>query len=243
MSLLSPEWSAPKNINVVSTTRLNGVSKAPFSSLNLGDHVGDNHNDVVLNREKLITLAQLPAAPTWLNQIHSTTVITLPDSNLESIPSADAAYTNQANQVCCVMTADCLPVVICNKEGTEVAVAHAGWRGLLDGVLENTVQHFSSNELIAWCGPAIGPTAFEVGDEVKQQFCEKDPQAVNAFISSHNSGKWLANLDLLATQRLQSVGVQEVHYSNLCTYSNTDQFFSYRKEGDTGRQATLIWFE
>ncbi|KAB2823306.1 peptidoglycan editing factor PgeF [Aliivibrio finisterrensis] len=243
MSLLLPQWSAPKNINVVSTTRLNGVSKAPFSSLNLGDHVGDNHNDVVLNREKLITLAQLPTAPTWLNQIHSTKVITLPNSDSVSPPSVDAAYTNTANQVCCVMTADCLPVVICNKEGTEVAAAHAGWRGLLDGILENTVNHFSSTELVAWCGPAIGPTAFEVGDEVKQQFCDKDPQAINAFTPSHNHNKWLANLELLATQRLQSVGVQEVYYSNLCTYSNTEQFFSYRKEGKTGRQATLIWFE
>lgn len=243
MSLLLPEWSAPKNINVVSTTRLGGVSKAPFSSLNLGDHVGDNHNDVVLNREKLITLAQLPTAPTWLNQIHSTIVLTLPYTDSESIPSADAVYTNQANQVCCVMTADCLPVVICNKEGTEVAAAHAGWRGLLDGVLENTIQHFTSNELIAWCGPAIGPEAFEVGEEVKALFCEKDPEALKAFKPSQNSGKWLANLALLATQRLYNAGVKEVHYSDLCTYSDTEQFFSYRKEGDTGRQATLIWFE
>lgn len=243
MSLLLPKWSAPKNINVVSTTRLDGVSKAPFSSLNLGDHVGDNHNDVVLNREKLITLAQLPTAPTWLNQIHSTKVITLPYSDSMNPPSVDAAYTNTAKQVCCVMTADCLPVVICNKEGTEVAAAHAGWRGLLDGILENTVNHFSSTELIAWCGPAIGPTAFEVGDEVKQQFCDKDPQAISAFTPSQNHNKWLANLELLATQRLQSVGVKKVYYSNLCTYSNTEQFFSYRKEGETGRQATLIWFE
>ncbi|AZL84074.1 peptidoglycan editing factor PgeF [Aliivibrio salmonicida] len=244
MSILSPKWSAPKNINVVSTTRVGGVSKAPFTSFNLGDHVGDNSNDVVLNREKLITLAQLPTAPTWLSQIHSTMVITLPISSEEiNSPLVDASYTNQANQVCCVMTADCLPVVICNREGTEVAAAHAGWRGLLDGILENTVKHFSSNDLIAWCGPAIGPTAFEVGDEVKQLFCEKDPQAINAFTPSHNSNKWFANLNLLATQRLQSVGVQDIYYSNFCTYSNTDQFFSYRKEGSTGRQATLIWFE
>lgn len=243
MSLLLPKWSAPKNINVVSTTRLNGASKTPFSSFNLGDHVGDNHNDVVLNREKLITLAQLPTAPTWLNQIHSIDAVTLPYADSINPPSADAAYTNQANQVCCVMTADCLPVVICNKEGTEVAAIHAGWRGLLNGILENTVKYFTSNDLIAWCGPAIGPTAFEVGDEVKLQFCEQDPQAINAFTPSHNRDKWLANLELLATQRLQSVGVQEVYYSSLCTYSNTDQFFSYRKEGETGRQATLIWFE
>ncbi len=242
MSFLSPKWSAPKNITAVSTMRVGGVSKAPFLSFNLGAHVGDNDNDVVLNRKKLITLGQLPAAPVWLEQIHSTTVITLPYSDLDNIPAADAVYTNQANQVCCVMTADCLPVVICNKEGTEVAAAHAGWRGLLDGVLENTVQHFSSNQLIAWCGPAIGSDAFEVGDEVKTLFCEKDPKALDAFKPSSETGKWLANLALLATQRLQSVGVQEVYYSDICTYSNTDQFFSYRKEGKTGRQATLIWF-
>ncbi|MGR6840476.1 peptidoglycan editing factor PgeF [Aliivibrio wodanis] len=243
MSQLLPTWSAPKNINVVSTTRLGGVSKAPFSSLNLGDHVGDNHNDVVLNREKLITLAQLPTEPTWLNQIHSTKVVTLPYIDPINPPSVDAAYTNKANQVCCVMTADCLPVVICNREGTEVAAVHAGWRGLLDGILENTVKHFSSSDLIAWCGPAIGPTVFEVGDDVKQQFCEKDPQAEKAFIPTGHSGKYFADLDLLATQRLNCVGVNDVFYSNLCTYSNTDQFFSYRKEGKTGRQATLIWFE
>ncbi|MCE7556328.1 peptidoglycan editing factor PgeF [Aliivibrio fischeri] len=244
MSLISPKWSAPKSVKVFSTTRIGGVSSSPFDSFNLGDHVGDDHKDVVLNREKLITLGQLPTAPTWLNQIHSTRVVHLPNQDFfETPPSADAAYTNQAKQVCCVMTADCLPVVICNKEGTEVAAAHAGWRGLLDGVLENTVEQFTSHDLIAWCGPAIGEKAFEVGNEVKELFCEKDPQAINAFIPSSNEGKWLANLAMLATQRLNSVGINDVHYSNLCTYQNTDTFFSYRKEGITGRQATLIWFE
>ena len=234
MSLISPKWSAPKSVKVFSTTRIGGVSSSPFDSFNLGDHFGDDHKDVVLNREKLITLGQLPTAPTWLNQIHSTRVVHLPNQDFfETPPSADAAYTNQAKQVCCVMTADCL----------QVAAAHAGWRGLLDGVLENTVEQFASHDLIAWCGPAIGEKAFEVGNEVKELFCEKDPQAINAFIPSSNEGKWLANLAMLARQRLNSVGINDVHYSNLCTYQNTDTFFSYRKEGITGRQATLIWFE
>lgn len=244
MSLISPTWSAPASVNVLSTTRIGGVSNAPFDSFNLGDHVGDNHNDVVLNREKLIALGQLPTAPTWLNQVHSTTVVHLPNQAfLATPPLADAAYTNQAKQVCCVMTADCLPVVICNREGTEVAAVHAGWKGLLDGILENTVDQFASNDLIAWCGPAIGEQAFEVGSEVKALFCEKDPQAIHAFIPSTNHDKCFANLAMLATQRLNSAGVHDVHYSNLCTYQNTETFFSYRKEGITGRQATLIWFD
>lgn len=244
MSAIYPNWQAPKNIKAFTTVRTEGVSQVPFDSFNLGDHVGDLSEDVRHNRALLVEKFGLPQEPLFLTQTHSTTVIELP--YLAEKVEADAVYTKQANQVCLVMTADCLPVIFCNKEGTEVAAAHAGWRGLCNGILEETVTRFQSpaSDIMAWLGPAIGPTAFQVGEEVVEQFCAFDPNARLAFLlDDTTSGRFLSNLYQLAIQRLNKVGVQTIFGGEHCTYTEKDKFFSYRRDTQTGRMATLIWLE
>ena len=239
-----PNWQAPKNIKALTTVRSGGVSLPPFDSFNLGDHVCDDPKAVQQNRSLLVDKFDLPHQPPFLTQTHSTKVIELPftGSNVE----ADAVYTQQANQVCLVMTADCLPVLFFNKEGTEVAAAHAGWRGLCDGILEETVAKFKcpTSDIIAWLGPAIGPTAFQVGEEIIEQFCAFDSNAKLAFIPDlTTSGKFLGNLYQLATQRLNKLGITEISGGGHCTYTEQDKFFSYRRDKKTGRMASLIWIE
>ena len=224
--------------------RSGGVSLPPFDSFNLGDHVCDDPKAVQQNRSLLVDKFDLPHQPLFLTQTHSTKVIELPftGSNVE----ADAVYTQQANQVCLVMTADCLPVLFFNKEGTEVAAAHAGWRGLCDGILEETVAKFKcpTSDIIAWLGPAIGPTAFQVGEEIIEQFCAFDSNAKLAFTPDlTTSGKFLGNLYQLATQRLNKLGITEISGGGHCTYTEQDKFFSYRRDKQTGRMASLIWIE
>lgn len=237
MNAIYPNWQAPKNIS-------GGVSLPPFDSFNLGDHVCDDPKAVQQNRSLLVDKFDLPHPPLFLTQTHSTKVIELPftGSNVE----ADAVYTQQANQVCLVMTADCLPVLFFNKEGTEVAAAHAGWRGLCDGILEETVAKFKcpTSDIIAWLGPAIGPTAFQVGEEIIEQFCAFDSNAKLAFTPDlTTSGKFLGNLYQLATQRLNKLGITEISGGGHCTYTEQDKFFSYRRDKKTGRMASLIWIE
>lgn len=245
MKFIYPTWQVPSHIHALCTTRMGGVSQAPFDSLNLGDHVGDNPNDVLQNRTLLQKAANLPHAPVYLNQTHSTKVLRLPLAENADL-NADAVYTNQANQVCLVMTADCLPVLFCSQDGTEIAAAHAGWRGLCDGMLEETVAQFlsPSEQIKVWLAPAIGQSAFQVGEEVAEQFCAVDSQAKSAFVlDPSTSGKFLGNLYQIARQRLNKLGITDISGGEYCTYSDSEQFFSYRRDKQTGRMATLIWRE
>lgn len=242
--VILPTWNVPPQIKGFTTMRQGGVSQAPFDSLNLGSHVQDDPQAVALNRQRLVEQHHLPHAPIYLNQTHSTKVIRLPYSGQDL--EADAVYTNQPNQVCLVMTADCLPVLFCSQDGTEVAAAHAGWRGLCDGVLEQTVKQFSCppNEIMVWLGPAISQQAFQVGQEVIDQFCAFDPQAEQAFVPDPTTrGKFLGNLYQIAQQRLNKVGITQISGGDYCTYTDEQRFFSYRREGKTGRMATLVWIE
>ncbi|MBK4773064.1 MAG: peptidoglycan editing factor PgeF, partial [Pantoea sp. Morm] len=206
--------------------------------LNLGAHVGDAETHVLQNRQYLKDKL-LPAMPQWLNQVHGQDVVRLPVDNV--IPNADAAITRESGVVCAVMTADCLPVLFCSDDGLEVAAAHAGWRGLCNGVLEQTLRQFRSpaSEIHVWLGPAIGPDAFEVGAEVREAFMAHDAQADAAFRPAGD--KYFANIWQLARQRLQAAGVHSISGSQRCTFTEADDFFSYRRDGITGRMATLIW--
>ena len=235
---LWPDWPAPANVNACCTTRVGGVSEGPWAGLNLADHVGDDPAAVLKNRALLHERLGLPAEPQWLRQVHGTEV-----RRPGSVPAcADACLDDRPGQVCVVLTADCLPVLFCDVHGTQVAAAHAGWRGLLAGVLERTVAGLAAapGDLYAWLGPAIGPEAFEVGDEVRAGFVAEHASA-QAHFESNRPGHWLADLYGLARDRLHRCGVQQVYGGGLCTYSDARRFYSYRRDRDTGRMASLIW--
>jgi len=240
--LLTPTWPAPASVRAVISTRMGGVSQPPFNSLNLGDHVGDNLAAVAENRQRLEVAARLPAAPIWLNQVHGTRVLdcALPLDSRE----ADASITSRPGQVCVVMTADCLPILLCNQAGKRVAAVHAGWRGLADGVIEAALAGFDdpARQLLVWLGPAIGPDAFEVGAEVRERFLQDDPQAASAFRPGR-PGRWVADIYRLARLRLERAGVGFVGGGDYCTVTDPKRFFSYRRDGVTGRMASLIWIE
>ena len=247
MRFITPDWPAPAGVRAATTSRQGGVSQPPFDSFNLGGHVGDAPTAVAANRQQLRETLSLPAEPYWLNQIHGTAVANL-DTCSEGLPEADASITTTANTVCTVLTADCLPVLFCDQSGTQVAAAHAGWRGLAAGVLEATVASFAAppEQIMAWMGPAIGPQAFEVGDEVRQAFVEFDPAAAEAFVGVQpeaNEKKWLADVYQLARQRLAAVGVNAVYGGGRCTFTEVDEFYSFRRDGKTGRMASLVWIE
>ncbi|TKB48789.1 peptidoglycan editing factor PgeF [Ferrimonas sediminicola] len=235
----SPDWSLPDGVVAASTDRLGGSSLSPYDGFNLGSHVGDAPEAVALNRQRLRQGLGLPNEPAWLEQVHGTRVVTLPCS--ESLPQADATYTREPDQVCVVMTADCLPVLLCHRDGTQVAAAHAGWRGLCDGVLEQAVSRFGGEpgELLAWIGPAISAEAFEVGPEVRAQFLARAPGSDAAFTA--RGDKFLADLPQLACRRLQALGLTHITLSHLCTFADRQRFFSYRRDGRCGRMASLIW--
>ncbi len=238
--MILPDWPAPARVRGLMTTREGGVSHAPWASFNLGDHVGDDPTHVAANRARL--RQQLPAEPGWLKQVHSARVVELGrDTQFE----ADASVTREAGQVCAVLTADCLPVLFCDRAGSVVAAAHAGWRGLAGGVLEAAVaaMQVPPDQVLAWMGAAIGPQAFEVGDEVREAFAGRHPEAAAAFVPQPVPGKWLADIYQLARIRLNRVGVQAIHGGGRCTFSEADAFFSYRRDGVTGRMASLIWLE
>ncbi len=243
--MLHHDWPVPANVGIAMTNRHGGVSTHPFDSLNLGLHVGDVIERVMANRELLSKQLALTADPVWLEQVHGTHVLNLDALSLApavDTPIADASYSRTASQVCAIMTADCLPVLMCNQAGTEVAAAHAGWRGLCDGVIEATAAQFSSpmNELIAYLGPAIGPQKFEVGAEVKQAFCALHPQAAACFIPSGD--KYFANIVSLAKLRLSLLGINHIYSADICTVTDTN-YFSYRRDKVTGRMASLIWLK
>jgi hypothetical protein len=236
--MILPDWPALPRVKSLMTTRQGGVSSAPWASLNLGDHVGDNPAHVAANRARL--REQLPAEPGWLRQVHSARVVEL---GRDANPEADASFTREKGRVCAVLTADCLPVLFCDRAGSVVAAAHAGWRGLADGVLEATVaaMQVPPGEILAWMGAAIGPQAFEVGDEVRQAFAGRHAEAAAAFVPQPTPGKWLADIYQLARIRLGHAGVQAVYGGGRCTFSEAESFYSYRRDGVTGRMASLVW--
>ena len=240
MKLIKADWQVPDHIHAVVTTRLGGVSQPPYSGLNLGDHVGDNSESVVKNRQLLMEHLGLTKSPQWLQQVHGIELVKACDDGI--VEQADACWSDEIDQACIVMTADCLPVFFTDKAGSKVAVAHAGWRGLAGGVLEQTLSVFSDpGEVVVWLGPAIGPQAFEVGEEVKLKFCEQIPESEMAFKPSANTGKWLADIYQLARLRLHRAGVGQIEGGAYCTYSDADHFYSYRRDGVTGRMASAIW--
>lgn len=242
MKLIQPAQPLAPGVRALSTTREGGVSLPPWDSLNLGDHVGDDAAAVAANRQRLQQALGI-ARPQWLNQVHGVTLVEARDDG--QVREADGCWTRTPGVVCAVMTADCLPVLLAAADGSCVAALHAGWRGLLNGVLEAGVQVFDDPARVrAWFGPAIGPTAFEVGDEVRRAFLAVDPGAERAFRPSPGrSGHWLADLYALARQRLQAAGVSAIEGSEYCTHGDAGRFFSYRRDGRTGRMASLIWIE
>ncbi|MFO7641292.1 MAG: peptidoglycan editing factor PgeF [Candidatus Competibacteraceae bacterium] len=238
--LIFPDWPAPTRVWAVSTTRAGGVSLPPYDRLNLATHVGDDPACIAENRRRLAVMAGFPAEPAWLEQVHGTTVAAA--ETVDAPVAADAAWTRVPGQPCVVMTADCLPVLLCDRAGTVVAAAHAGWRGLAGGVIAATVARLNAApaELLAWLGPAIGPAAFEVGEEVRAAFLALDAGNAGCFQPSP-TGRWLADLYELARRQLRRLGVPAIYGGDHCTFSEPERFFSYRRESRTGRMATLIW--
>ena len=238
--LIKPDWPSPVNVRAFTTTRHGGCSHGPWSSFNLGMNCGDDPRTVQQNRHTLLKL--LPSEPSWLNQVHGTRVVGWESDNTDGI-EADAIFSRQAKQVCAVLTADCLPVLFCNQDGTRVAAAHAGWRGLAAGVLEATVLAMKCEpaELMAWLGPAIGPQTFEVGRDVYDTFVKLNQENATAF-KTHRD-RWLADLYQLARHTLIRVGIDQVFGGGYCTCSEPEKFFSYRRDGVTGRMASMIWLE
>lgn len=250
LPLLDLQWPGlPASVGALSTTRAGGVSAAPYDDagggggLNLGTHVGDAPDAVARNRA-LLQQQYLPAEPAWLTQVHGVKV--LDAATVSGAPPADASIAARPGVVCAIMTADCMPVLLADAQGRVVGAAHAGWRGLADGVLENTVDAMrkaGAGELLAWLGPAIGPAAFEVGDEVRAAFARLGPRADAAFAPCAAPGKYLASLPQLARLALAGAGVVQVAGGDSCTVSDARSFYSYRRDRVTGRMASLIWIK
>lgn len=243
--VLRPDWLAPRRVRALCTTRKGGVSRAPWNSFNLGDHVGDNPDHVQKNRQILAHFAGLDVERIgWMNQVHGTDVVELTENSVGARPDADASFTRTPGLACAILTADCLPVVLADRKGTVVGAAHAGWRSLCGGVLENLVAAMGAEpaELVAWLGPAIGPKRFEVGPEVRAAFINEDSAATSAFTEAGaRPGHYTADIYHLARQRLNRAGVSAIAGGSLCTVNDQEWFFSYRRDGQTGRMATLIW--
>ncbi|MDD5412529.1 MAG: peptidoglycan editing factor PgeF [Methylobacter sp.] len=237
---LRPDWPAPANVHAATTLRTGGVSRGVYSSLNPATHVGDNAGLVKQNRQAIKELLGLPTEPVWLDQVHSARAVQAVKT--EPLQQADASYTAESGIVCAVMTADCLPLLVCAADGSQVAAIHAGWRGLLAGVIGNTVAAMQVQDLLVWLGPAIGPDCFEVGAEVRAAFLEKSVTFIKAFKEQSN-GKWLADIYQLARIDLEALGIDKVYGGNFCTVTEHDRFYSYRRDKQTGRMATLIWRE
>ena len=240
---LVPAWPAPAHVKALITTRSGGVSAGPYSSFNLGFDTGDHAQAVEANRARL--RAVLPDEPRWLKQVHGTRVI---DADIAADrPEADAAVARKRRTVCAILVADCLPVLLTDRAGSLVAAAHAGWRGLAAGVIDNTVAAMTqagctAGDLLAYIGPGIGPRVFEVGEDVYHAYATRDRDAGAAFVR-HASGKWLADLPALARRALTRCGVTRIYGAELCTYSDPVRFYSYRRERITGRMAALVWSE
>jgi YfiH family protein len=245
---LDADWPAPPGVRVITTLRGGGCSAGAYASLNLGDHVGDVAAHVAENRRRLGIAAQLPGEPRWLKQVHGDQVAdldvlaSLAEAGAGGVPIADGAFTHQPGRICAILSADCLPVVLASESGDVVGVAHAGWRGLAGGVIEATVRAMRAAPatLVAWLGPAIGPEHYEVGGEVRAAFMAHDLGAAAAFMPSAH-GRYMADLYCLARRRLRGLGVVRIFGGGECTHARPDRYFSHRRDGATGRQATLIW--
>ena len=258
VELITPEWEAPSDVHAVMTTRVGGVSLAPWDSLNVGVHVGDSAAAVLENRMRVRRGADLPSEPVWLEQVHGASVVVLDASSIPRTasaeqlmesrrPQADAAVTRDSGVVCAIQVADCMPVLFAARDGSVVGAAHAGWRGLASGVLGSTVAAMDvpPDQIVAWLGPAIGPEHFEVGDDVVAAFAatahsDQRAQTEAAFTPQPN-GKWHCDLFVLARLRLAALGIKQVTGGGLCTVSDARRFYSYRRDGQTGRMAALIW--
>jgi YfiH family protein len=238
---LSVDWPAPTRVRAAFSTRRGGSSQAPFASLNLGTHVGDDPLTVAANRAALRAELQLVAEPCWLDQIHSDILIDL--DRADAPRAGDAAITATAGRVATVMVADCLPVLLCDRHGRQVAAVHAGWRGLACELIKKTVAAFdaSPHDLMAWLGPAIGPSAYGVGDSLRERFCALDSRLADAF--TQHGTQWHMNLARVAELQLAALGVMNVSHSGICVHSDAKNFFSYRRDGETGRMAAMVWLE
>jgi polyphenol oxidase len=249
---LVPDWPVPANIHAAATLRTGGVSQGSYYCLNPANHVSDDDGRVKQNRRIIKEMLDLPDEPVWLEQIHSNRVVKAVKT--ASLQQADASYTDEPGVVCAVLTADCLPLLACSRDGTQVAAIHAGWRGLLAGVISNTVAAMQTprsllpgisgagQDLMVWLGPAIGPDCFEVGTEVREAFIQKSAAFNNAFKKQGN-GKWLADIYQLARVELSTLGIANVYGGTHCTVTEHESFYSYRRDTQTGRMATLIWME
>ena len=240
---LTPDWPVANNVRAGTTLRCKGESTGAYASLNLATHVGDSQQTVLKNRQRL----SLPYEPVWLEQTHSKIVIDVADyqsGHQGQKPVADASFSTKQHQPCVVMTADCLPLLVTDRQATCVAAVHAGWKGLADGIIENAINALpvENSDLLVWLGPAIGPQAYEVGDDVLQAFVGYDPQAQDAFRKSDEE-HWLMDIYQLARQRLAQLGVEQVYGGEYCTYSDEQRFYSYRRDNITGRMASIIWLE
>ncbi|WP_367605660.1 peptidoglycan editing factor PgeF [Legionella sp. W05-934-2] len=237
--IITPNWQAPKHVNAFASTRMSGASHYPYQYGNLGLRTGDTMQHVLQNRQLLMHEQSMPTSPVWLHQTHSTHVV---DATHNQDNQADASITRQPNQILAILTADCLPIILTNKTGTEIAAIHAGWRGLCDGIIENTLKkmHSNANDCIAWVGPAICGHCFEVGDEVCDQFKLNYPFSPRYFFKQQ---KWHIHLDELAAHILRLNGVMSIQKSKLCTFEQKNLFYSYRRDGQTGRIGTFIWFD
>ena len=251
MSLwFEPDWPAPKGVRALSSLRGDvnggGASQAPYAWFNVGAHVGDDPAAVAENRRLLRSRAELPAEPSWLAQVHGVAVADLDAAGVGAGPPvpADAAVSRRLGSVCAILTADCLPIIFATDTGDAVAAAHAGWRGLAAGVIRAAVRALAvpPERLIAWLGPAISRQYFEVGAEVREAFLRADGGAGDAF-EAKEAGKFMADLEMLARRQLQALGVSRIYGGGECTYAGTDRYFSHRRDGITGRQATLVWRE
>jgi YfiH family protein len=242
MNYIKPDWPAPRNVFAAATTRAGGVSIGPYSSLNLASHVGDDARAVAENRKRVRDALNLSVEPTWLNQVHGTNVVEAGASM--QTPTADASVAFGPGRVCVVLTADCLPVIFCDDAGTRVAAAHAGWRGLAGGILAETIRSLRTkpDRLIAWLGPAIEQAAFEVGDEVREQFLALDSAHEGAFVQNDRA-RWQADIYELARRELVRLGVHHIFGGGVACYVDQDRFFSYRRDGTTGRMGTFAWIE
>ncbi|MGZ5054982.1 MAG: peptidoglycan editing factor PgeF [Methylobacter sp.] len=237
---LTPDWPAPANIHAATTLRTGGVSGGAYASLNPAMHVGDDAELVKQNRQIIKELLNLPREPVWLEQIHSNLAVQAVTT--EPLQQADASYTAKPGVVCAVLTADCLPLLVCSADGSKVAAIHAGWRGLLAGVIGNTLTAMRNSDALVWLGPAIGPDCFEVGAEVRDAFLEKSAAFMTAFKQQDN-GKWLADIYQLARIDLAMLGIDKVYGGGFCTVTEHERFYSFRRDKQTGRMATLIWRE
>jgi hypothetical protein len=239
MNWIKPDWQLPEGLHAAVTLRSGGVSQGLYASLNPASHVNDAADAVLTNRAMIKQMLALPAEPVWLQQVHGVDVVKA--DQVTDLPEADASFTDQSGVVCAVLTADCLPVLFCGDQGAVIGAAHAGWRGLQVGVIEQTIAAMNCRDLQVWLGPAIGPAHFEVGDEVREAFVSQNANASVAF-SATQAGKWLADIYQLARIRLANLGVEQVYGGGLCTVSDAQRFYSYRRDGAaTGRMASLIW--